>query len=1679
MFVAVAQGKDLGFERQTEEETEPITVTFGKVHSEGELSDERTLKGTASNGTTYRSDVVNGYQSAALDHEKLQIHNRINVNPHTFNVVKVMNALGFEEETVMFINQDIILDYIAEIERLSSPLAPFVGDRKRVAKKTIMKKYGIAPKAKAKNSLANEGATVETMEGYIRDGEKASNYTEAQHAFLNKFIQLDKLGGKLLSVQSAINVDSKSFGKSVMEAQIKEDQVFNLENSLIRNVNSLVGDIRPNVQPDEVADLKEQGFVVSQLDEYHSIRAIKSTTINGHAIAYGLLTNNDMWSRVFPYKTPSVDKMLDRIESITANGGGDSSSSSKADRRLKAWKQLKSYIYATNTLGLFDEGTTITEERERLLYDRFDKDHKRVSESLARMVEKLKQSGIGKTHPFLSKLEVKIEVAGKPSLITYRASRAEDLDETEMYAEFLNLITTENAEGKSPVLQVTNERGEDVDLMFNRKAYRMRDLGQDLIAYAYITGGIQEALQFVKYIPAAYLTTIPFAERLSNMDLMTKDFGIEGDEANMFENIYSNPAFIEQYVQHFPDQIPQVTSKEALNKDVKNATFSSFRLSDITVQKIGVSDGEGDLIPPPYVSVSLGRSVTGMKLFKYYPDIDLYIQIDTLGSTAASEYNRDTAEGESQQSLIKHNRSPVPPENRPGAIGSESRIPNSKKPSQSGQSSTAIDTLKKIADGSHASETFDDGINASRKILNHIVNNVNDPYLSLLGTELLKTMDQLPTNMKLTVGSTTEGAFGRYSYADDELTLFKKGKDEKRDERSVARTFEHELIHGLTGYKVLYYEAEEAVKAAEKKGEKDKESQARLDYFDNLKGFKFTQKDRTAVKSLKTLFNQALQELVHDKGKTGAYEDFLKRHAAKQGQSPEEINDFYGFKDLREFITAALTNPEFQKMLNNVEAPSGKTFWEALKERIIKLLEALGINAREGSVLYQAIYDVLDLVESDSDKNITNVGHYRGFRVEEGTLRKRKDHFPSARYDRKTNIVTVDNIAIQEGFNNKVWEGEVDFEFVTFDQWKDFVIETEIQRALNPKLSADKINQLALKEMNRRKVDQRVYFYPDEHGTQLYYRVTFENNDLRKMEASVDNPNNWTEMDIDTGRDVYQNIVFDNAEEVTTQTLSDNQFVVDNMVITPTKEQVTALDKMRDFLKSDDKFFTLSGYGGTGKTTLIRKIIDEHEGSVIVSAPSHNIKNHIINVTRTKGRTIHALLGLRKRDNKFIVDPDKVMIGNYDLIIIDNASSLSDENFATIEKYAKGKVIFLGDEAQTTFLEKESKVFSTLRKTKNFFQLKESRRVKGGNPIIDVYTTIRNNLDKDGAGIVREDMISPEGEGVAFIKDAPEFLDKLKQAFTSQEFAASPNYARVIGQRKERLDKTNDTIRNLIYDDPDVVEEGDLLVGFATIARGGEPFIDNGAEYQVINKVDTVKRGVKGWDVTLHTKNEGKNITKMVFIVDHNDIESLKEYRDLHTFYWDAAKNDNKWDKLSNFRSNYIIMKDSGTFSRSMGYGYAIDSRKADGSTYSNVFILEDDINTEPKVVKRNQMLYTAFTRAASMVNVFIGKKRKASTGNNYVTEAKVPETKPVPKQEAGGGSPFTKLKSVNPDSVGMTENSEDLGSGDHVGYSNLDVSEGYEYVEPTGSIESDRAITPPEDFVSDQEVENFMTQCK
>lgn len=169
-------------------------------------------------------------------------------------------------------------------------------------------------------------------------------------------------------------------------------------------------------------------------------------------------------------------------------------------------------------------------------------------------------------------------------------------------------------------------------------------------------------------------------------------------------------------------------------------------------------------------------------------------------------------------------------------------------------------------------------------------------------------------------------------------------------------------------------------------------------------------------------------------------------------------------------------------------------------------------------------------------------------------------------------------------------------------------------------------------------------------------------------------------------------------------------------------DQENAIKQIRSFLKSGDKFTSLGGYAGTGKTTVISALKDCGISMTVV-APTGKAAE----VLKLKGfddaKTIHSYM-YRPEKNKdgklYFVKRNGS--GSKNLLVVDESSMVGEKMFKDLIDFHQGKILWVGDHGQ-------------LKPVKSKFSIMES-------PVVRLETIQRQ---AENNPIVRASMIARTG----------------------------------------------------------------------------------------------------------------------------------------------------------------------------------------------------------------------------------------------------------------------------------------------------------------------------------------------
>lgn len=141
------------------------------------------------------------------------------------------------------------------------------------------------------------------------------------------------------------------------------------------------------------------------------------------------------------------------------------------------------------------------------------------------------------------------------------------------------------------------------------------------------------------------------------------------------------------------------------------------------------------------------------------------------------------------------------------------------------------------------------------------------------------------------------------------------------------------------------------------------------------------------------------------------------------------------------------------------------------------------------------------------------------------------------------------------------------------------------------------------------------------------------------------------------------------------------------MTLTLTQEQSNALDRIVDWAKKkESRQFTLAGYAGTGKTTIMRTVIDQLPKGldVVVAAPTGKAASVLCD-KGVPATTIHRLCYQCKGENEegqVMFDFLDHRVDRDDLLVIIDEASMVDQRIYEDLKTTGCRLLFVGDHGQ-------------------------------------------------------------------------------------------------------------------------------------------------------------------------------------------------------------------------------------------------------------------------------------------------------------------------------------------------------------------------------------------------------------
>ena len=461
----------------------------------------------------------------------------------------------------------------------------------------------------------------------------------------------------------------------------------------------------------------------------------------------------------------------------------------------------------------------------------------------------------------------------------------------------------------------------------------------------------------------------------------------------------------------------------------------------------------------------------------------------------------------------------------------------------------------------------------------------------------------------------------------------------------------------------------------------------------------------------------------------------------------------------------------------------------------------------------------------------------------------------------------------------------------------------------------------------------------------------------------------------------------------------------------PNAQQIDALNEMDRFMKSNETSMTLSGYAGTGKTSLMEMIAKKGKKQhrpVMFCATTNKaaaVLNDRVSKAGFKASTLNKVFGINvevdsskaynARNLVNVLKDVDIMPGT--TIIIDEASMINEENYKILNDIAKKmdlKIIYVGDEAQLAPVN-EDKISKVFRNGEGkVIRLTQVERTDD-NAILKEATAIRN-----GEPLSKVSSFNSKGEGVAYI--SPQHQDAINEVIDKyvKGLKQNPNYFRILAYTNKAVTAYNNQVRELLGYDSPIPHVGEPMTGYANwgyewktksyrfinsesykVIQVGKPTtvqtrLDNGTPVVMQAIPLTLEDSLGNIDTFdfMDIKNNAQNRQSAMILAN----EKKRLWNEARRAYGREAKaaiyaKINAIDSFLFVNDNIEDNSHNLLQAKTIDFGYALTIHKSQGSTFTHV--LMDDVD-----VSRASMSDNNAANAMEMVD--LGEESKNDAAN-------------------------------------------------------------------------------------------------
>lgn len=448
--------------------------------------------------------------------------------------------------------------------------------------------------------------------------------------------------------------------------------------------------------------------------------------------------------------------------------------------------------------------------------------------------------------------------------------------------------------------------------------------------------------------------------------------------------------------------------------------------------------------------------------------------------------------------------------------------------------------------------------------------------------------------------------------------------------------------------------------------------------------------------------------------------------------------------------------------------------------------------------------------------------------------------------------------------------------------------------------------------------------------------------------------------------------------------------ITENFPFNFTDDQIKALEKIGDFLFSgiDDDIFLLTGYAGTGKSSLIGSLVKTMNGfrqKAVLLAPTGRAAKVFSGYAGQQAFTIHKKI---YRQQKFAEGSPRFSLSEnlhkHTLFIVDEASMISNESsdfsiFGTgrllddlIEYVYSGRgcrILLVGDSAQLPPVKQDNSPALDRDMLRSYsLEVTEASltrivRQEEESGILYNATMLRDALRSR----LTETYPKLRVDGFADVLriSGTELIDEISAAYQKEGMEETI----VISRSNKRVNAYNNGIRNRVLYREEEISAGDILMitknnYFWVNDFEDLDFLANG-EFVEVQRVrgEEEMYGFRFCNVLLyHRDYEIEFEAKINLDVLHTEVPGLTREQNDQLFF--NVMED--YADIPHKRERYKKVKSNPWFNAlQVKYGYAVTCHKAQGGEWKNVFLDLGYVRESYMGENFYRWLYTSITRSA------------------------------------------------------------------------------------------------------------------